>query len=94
MISIVVINWNTRDTTLKCLAAVERHRGADVELIIVDNGSNDGSAEAFKSLIGAHTHLLRLSNNLGFAGGANGERGREDGRRRWIRRRSFHRGSS
>jgi GT2 family glycosyltransferase len=37
----------------------------------VDNGSSDGSAEAFKTLVGPHTHLLRLSNNLGFAGGAN-----------------------
>lgn len=71
MISVVVINWNTKDTTLNCIHAVKRTIGQENELIIVDNGSSDGSLEAFQPLVGGQTHLVALPHNLGFAGGAN-----------------------
>ena len=71
MISVVVINWNTKDTTLACIQAVQRTMGRADELVIVDNGSNDGSVEAFQPLVGPRVRLLPLPKNLGFAGGAN-----------------------
>ncbi len=45
--SIVIINWNTRQMLLDCIASIERtvHRAND-EIFVVDNGSTDGSVEA------------------------------------------------
>src|SRR3954468_3098350 len=45
--SLVIPNWNGKDLLQRCvpswLAAIERHPGSEV--IVVDNGSTDGSAE-------------------------------------------------
>ena len=38
--SIVVVNWNTRETTLRCLASVRARTRAPFELIVIDNGSD------------------------------------------------------
>lgn len=44
-ISVVVLNWNRRDLLKSCLESLERQRGVRFEVIVVDNGSRDGSAE-------------------------------------------------
>lgn len=44
-ISVVVLNWNRRDLLRSCLESLERQRGVCFEVIVVDNGSEDGSAE-------------------------------------------------
>lgn len=44
-ISVVVLNWNRRDLLRSCLESLERQRGVRFEVIVVDNGSRDGSAE-------------------------------------------------
>ncbi len=70
--SIVIPNWNGRDLLEKylpsVLAAAEQCPGSEV--IVVDNGSTDGSApfllERFPSV-----RLIALERNLGFGGGAN-----------------------
>lgn len=71
MISIIVVNWNTRETTLQCLRAAGRTRPAGAEIIVVDNGSTDGSAGAFEALPGDRMEVVRLPENRGFAGGSN-----------------------
>ena len=45
-LSIVVISYNTREMTLECLASVFAETRLPFELIVVDNASTDGSAEA------------------------------------------------
>lgn len=42
--SIVVVNWNTRELLANCLRSVEAY-GEEAETIVVDNGSTDGSVE-------------------------------------------------
>lgn len=45
MISIIVVNWNTRELLRKCLDSVETTiRSLSYEIIVVDNASTDGSA--------------------------------------------------
>jgi len=69
-ISIIVVNWNTQAMTTDCLAQVRRHTRPPYELIVVDNGSNDGSAEMLAEMDGDF-RLICLSSNRGFAGGYN-----------------------
>lgn len=46
VVSIVVVSYNTREMTLACLASVHEQTTVPFELIVVDNASGDGSAEA------------------------------------------------
>jgi GT2 family glycosyltransferase len=74
-VSIIIVTWNTRDLVLDCLASIEhvggaRSAGVDVETIVVDNGSEDGTGQAVQSAFPG-VRLLTLSANLGFAAGCN-----------------------
>lgn len=62
-VAAVVLSWNGREDTLACLRSLEAE-GADV--IVVDNASEDGSAEAVTGV-----ELIRNPRNLGYAGGMN-----------------------
>ena len=66
-ISIVVISYNTREMTLECIRSIyEQTDGVSYEVIVVDNRSGDGSAQAvaehFPDVI-----LTKSIDNLGFA---------------------------
>ena len=47
-VSIIVLNWNGKEDTLKCLESVLQINYPNFELIIVDNGSSDGSVNAIR----------------------------------------------
>jgi O-antigen biosynthesis protein len=70
--SIVIPNWNGRDLLARYLpsviASIENH--PDSEVIVVDNGSTDGSV-AFVEETFPNVRLLPLKENLGFGGGSN-----------------------
>jgi GT2 family glycosyltransferase len=69
-LSILIVNWNTRDRVLRCLdslaAATDSH---SAEVVVVDNGSVDGSPDALARL--TDVVLLRNDRNLGFATAVN-----------------------
>jgi O-antigen biosynthesis protein len=70
--SVVIPNWNGRDLLEKYLpsviAALEDHPGS--EIIVVDDGSDDGSAAFLRERFPEVT-VLALAHNLGFGGGSN-----------------------
>jgi GT2 family glycosyltransferase len=70
LVVVVVLTWNGRDDTLACLAALARSEHAPLRVVVVDNGSSDGTVDAVRA---AHpeVELLRSETNLGFAGGNN-----------------------
>src|SRR4051812_33085783 len=65
---IIVVNWNSRDDTLACLAAVSSQLTSDAMITVVDNGSTDGSIGAIKNRY-PNVRLLPLGANHGFTGG-------------------------
>src|SRR5580692_11806318 len=70
--SLVIPNWNGRDLLRRFLpswlAAIEGHPGS--EIVVVDNGSTDGSAAWIRQNY-PQVRLIALSENLGFGGGSN-----------------------
>ena len=66
VLSIIVISYNTREMTLACLASVQIETRTPFELIVVDNASTDGSAEAIADQF-PDVRLLAESTNHGFA---------------------------
>ncbi len=67
---VVVLNWNQRDLTLECLASVLALNYPNYHVVVVDNGSNDGSAEAVRQQYPEVT-VIENELNLGYAGGNN-----------------------
>ncbi len=66
-ISIIIVNWNTRQLLLNCLASIHKTvRRVSFEIFVVDNGSTDGSVEAVSSAYPA-VNMIENSSNLGFA---------------------------
>lgn len=66
----VVLNYRTVEDTLLAVRALRESRRAVDELIVVDNGSGDGSVDRLGALVPPLT-LLAVSANLGFSGGHN-----------------------
>ena len=64
--SIIIPTYNRKDLLLQCLDSIEAHTSSPYEIIVVDNGSEDGTAEAVRR----RRRPIRLTvhnQNLGFA---------------------------
>ena len=70
LVSVVVPNWNGRDLIDRCLDSVRAQTVRDLEIIVVDNGSTDGSPEHLRRQH-PDVRLVALAVNRGFAGGVN-----------------------
>jgi GT2 family glycosyltransferase/tetratricopeptide (TPR) repeat protein/2-polyprenyl-3-methyl-5-hydroxy-6-metoxy-1,4-benzoquinol methylase len=67
--SIIILTWNQFEYTRLCLDSIRRHTHAPYELIIVDNGSTDGTRQWLESF--PDIKLIANRENLGFPRGAN-----------------------
>lgn len=67
---IIVLNWNGLGYTLDCLASLQHLDYPDYEVVVVDNGSTDGSVGAIRQGFPDVT-LIENGENLGFTGGNN-----------------------
>lgn len=69
-VTIIVLNWNGRELVLQCLRSLQKLDYPNVTLMVVDNGSRDGSVEAIRAQF-PELELLPLPENVGFARGNN-----------------------
>lgn len=69
-VALVILNWNRKDDLLECLTSATRQDYARTEIVVVDNGSVDGSQEAVRDSFPEVT-LLECETNLGFSRGNN-----------------------
>lgn len=68
--SIVVLNWNSHPVVMDAAASALAQTGVTVELIVVDNGSEDGSLEELKRRF-PQARFVEIGFNSGFTGGMN-----------------------
>jgi N-acetylglucosaminyl-diphospho-decaprenol L-rhamnosyltransferase len=69
-VSVVIVSFNTREDLLRCLGSLREHARVPHEVIVVDNASEDGSAEAVRA---RHPEVAVIENgrNLGFSAANN-----------------------
>jgi GT2 family glycosyltransferase len=77
-VAVIIVNYRTADLTIACLRslAVEAATVTATRVVVVDNASRDGSADAIARAIaiedwGAWATVLRLESNRGFSAGNN-----------------------
>ena len=71
--SIVILSYNQLAHTKACLESIARHTSEPYELILVDNGSTDGTSDYLREYAAQHERVLVVANrtNRGFAAGNN-----------------------
>jgi GT2 family glycosyltransferase len=69
-VAVIVLNWNGLEDTLECLESLQRSDYPAMSVIVVDNGSSDGSAPAIRARFPS-VRLIETGRNLGFVGGNN-----------------------
>ena len=67
---IVVLNWNSREMTKECIQSLLAMEGDAFKVMVVDNGSRDGSAEYLRETF-PRIDVTANGRNLGFAAGCN-----------------------
>lgn len=73
-LSVITISYNTKKITLDCLDSIVKYtKGIKYEVIVVDNGSKDGSVEALREYSSKHPQIVFVDakENLGFGRGNN-----------------------
>lgn len=72
-IGIVVLNYKNYTETIKCVDSILEQKDVKLNIVIVDNGSENESMNAFKKHYNDYTqiHLIENSKNLGYARGNN-----------------------
>jgi GT2 family glycosyltransferase len=70
LVHVVILSWNGRDDTLACVESCLRATYPNLRVLVVDNGSTDGSPAAVRERFPA-AEVLELGENLGYTGGNN-----------------------
>src|SRR5258708_33968107 len=69
-VSIVILNWNSYEVTRDCFLSLRKLAYPNFEVVLVDNGSIDSSAEKLAQEF-PETRVIKNDQNLGFTGGDN-----------------------
>jgi len=70
MVSVIIPNWNGKDFIEGCLRSLRAQTFQDLEIIMIDNGSSDGSIELVKGSF-PEVKVISLTYNKGFSGAVN-----------------------
>jgi GT2 family glycosyltransferase len=66
----IVLNWNNYEDTFKCIRSLQDLSYKNIDIIVVDNGSDDGSVDKLLNDF-SNINLVENTKNLGFSGGMN-----------------------
>lgn len=70
-LTVVILNWNLYDDTAACVESVQAASVDGVRILVVDNGSDDGSPDRLAARFGDQIEILHNACNEGFAAGNN-----------------------
>ncbi|HWY28541.1 MAG TPA: glycosyltransferase family 2 protein [Candidatus Sulfotelmatobacter sp.] len=70
LVSIIVVTYNGHEVITECLESIKALRWPKREVIVVDNASSDNTLERVSRIMPT-SHIIRLSANRGYGGGAN-----------------------
>ena len=68
-VAIIILNFKLKSLTLKCIESVKKSLYKSIEIIVVDNGSNDGLEDEIKKF--PNITFIQTGKNLGYTGGNN-----------------------
>jgi GT2 family glycosyltransferase len=67
----VILNWNGWKDTLTSVDSVLRLDYPNLRVLVIDNGSTDGSVPQLQTILGDRVELVALPENRGYTGGCN-----------------------
>jgi GT2 family glycosyltransferase len=72
-VAVAILSWNGRHHLETCLAALaaQRDPGVEWEILVLDNGSTDGTADWLRKTAPPRVRLIASDVNLGFCAGNN-----------------------
>jgi GT2 family glycosyltransferase len=70
MVSVLIVTWNSAAYLEPCFTSLERQESRDIEVVVVDNASTDGTRELLRSRE-TEWRVIYNDNNVGFAAGQN-----------------------
>jgi GT2 family glycosyltransferase len=69
-VSVIIVNWNTRELVRNCIQSVIDQTSASLEIILIDNASGDGSADMVRQSF-PNVVLIANADNRGFSAANN-----------------------
>lgn len=70
LVSVVVLAWNQVDETIECLNSLSKSDYTNMEVLLVDNGSTDGTSQSIQRDF-SQVRIIRTNSNVGIARGYN-----------------------
>ncbi|MBX4212068.1 glycosyltransferase family 2 protein [Candidatus Pacearchaeota archaeon] len=70
LVGIIIVNWNKKEMTAECLNSLKKTTYKNYKVILIDNGSTDGSVEYLKK-INPKMAVIKLKRNYGYTEGTN-----------------------
>jgi GT2 family glycosyltransferase len=70
-VSAIIVNWNGKHDTADCIQSLLDQDHSDLEIIVSDNGSTDGSIDFLRERFASSILLLENGKNLGFGAAVN-----------------------
>ena len=68
---VVLVNHDSAEDTVGCIASLEASYDLDMDVVVVDNSDSPDSLAALQDLVGDRAEVLSSGGNLGYAGGSN-----------------------
>jgi len=71
-LTVLILNYNTKELSINCIESIlSREWEYEIEVILIDNASSDGSVSTIKKKFGKQIKIIESKKNLGFTGGNN-----------------------
>lgn len=68
---LLILTWNAKQTVLDCLESVFKIAYDNLHVVVMDNGSTDGTPQALRESYGSCIHLIENGENIRYSRGNN-----------------------